>query len=42
MQKTGQQAVQVAGRNFDAVTATATKAARRNAEQAPVAAGAKR
>ncbi|WNC91320.1 TIGR01841 family phasin [Paraburkholderia sp. FT54] len=41
LQKTGQQAVQVAGSNFDAVTATASKAARRSAEQATVAAGAK-
>ena len=41
LQKTGQQAVQVAGTNFDAVTATAAKAARRNAEQVPAAAGAK-
>lgn len=41
LQKTGQQAVQVAGSNFDAVTATASKTARRSAEQVPVAAGAK-
>ncbi|MEZ0606561.1 phasin family protein [Paraburkholderia sp. IW21] len=41
LQKTGQQAVQVAGSNLDAFTATASKAARRNAGQAPVAAGAK-
>ncbi|MFP3563261.1 phasin family protein [Paraburkholderia sp. SIMBA_030] len=42
LQKTGQQAVQVAESNFDALTATASKAVRSNAEQAPVAAGAKR
>ncbi len=42
LQKTTQQAVQVAGSNFDAVTATASKAVRGNSEQAPVAAGAKR
>jgi hypothetical protein len=42
LQKTGQQAVQVAGSNFDAVTATASKAVRNNPEQTPVAAGAKR
>jgi phasin family protein len=40
LQKTGQQAVQAAESNFNSVTATASKAARR-AEQAPVAAGAK-
>lgn len=42
LQKTGQQAVQAAESNFDAVTATASKAVRSNAGQAPVAAGAKR
>ncbi|NPT62374.1 phasin family protein [Paraburkholderia elongata] len=42
LQKTGQQAVQVAGSNFDAVTATASKALQSNSGQAPVAAGAKR
>jgi len=42
LQKTGQQAVEVAGSNLDAVTATASSAARRNAEQAPVASSAKR
>jgi len=42
LQKTGQQAVQVAGSNFDALTATASKAVRSNSGQAPVAAGAKR
>jgi len=42
LQKTGQQAVQIAESNFEAVTATASKAVRSNAEQAPVAAGAKR
>ena len=42
LQKTGQQAVQIAESNFDVVTATASKAVRSNAEQAPVAAGAKR
>jgi phasin family protein len=42
LQKTGQQAVQVAGSNFDALTASASKAVRSNSGQAPVAAGAKR
>jgi phasin family protein len=42
LQKTGQQAVQVAGSNFDALTATPSKAVRSNSGQAPVAAGAKR
>ena len=42
LQKTGQQAVQVAGSNFDALTATASKAVRSNPQQAPVAASAKR
>lgn len=42
LQKTGQQAVEFAGSNLDAVTVTASKAARSNSEQAPVAAGAKR
>jgi phasin family protein len=40
LQKTGQQAVQAAESNFNSVTTTASKAARR-AEQVPVAAGAK-
>jgi phasin family protein len=38
LQKTGQQAVQVAGCNFDAVTATASKAARSTIERASEAA----
>jgi phasin family protein len=42
LQKTGQQAVQAVESNFDAVTATASKAVRSNTDQAPVAAGAKR
>jgi len=42
LQKTVQQAVQVAGSNFDAVTATAPEAVRSNPGQAPVTAGAKR
>ncbi|MFL9993209.1 phasin family protein [Paraburkholderia sediminicola] len=42
LQKTGQQAVQAAESNFEAVTATASKAVRNNAEQAPVGTGAKR
>ncbi|MFM0206298.1 TIGR01841 family phasin [Paraburkholderia sediminicola] len=42
LQRTAQQAVQAAESNFDAVTATASKAVRSNAEQAPVAAGTKR
>ncbi|MGF6900196.1 TIGR01841 family phasin [Paraburkholderia sp. GAS348] len=42
LQKTGQQAVQAVESNFEAVTATASKALRSNAEQAPVAGGAKR
>ncbi|MFM0084421.1 phasin family protein [Paraburkholderia sediminicola] len=42
LQKTGQQAVQVAGSNFDAVTATVSKGVRSNPGQAPVTAGAKR
>ncbi|NPT56834.1 phasin family protein [Paraburkholderia elongata] len=42
LQKTGQQAVQAAGSNFDTLTATASKAVRSNPQQAPVAAGAKR
>jgi phasin family protein len=41
LQKTGQQAVQVAGSNLEAVTATASKAARRGAEQVAATAGAK-
>ncbi|WP_341319205.1 phasin family protein [Paraburkholderia sp. IMGN_8] len=42
LQKTGQQAMEVAGSNFDALTATASKAVRSKPEQAPVAAGTKR
>ena len=42
LQKTGQQAVQIAESNFEAVTATASKAVRSNAGQAPIAAAAKR
>ncbi|KAA1015216.1 phasin family protein [Paraburkholderia panacisoli] len=42
LQKTAQQAVQVAESNFDAITATASKAVRSNPEPAPVAEGAKR
>jgi phasin family protein len=42
LQKTGQQAVQAVESNFDAVTATASKAVRSNADQALVATGAKR
>jgi phasin family protein len=42
LQKTAQQAVQVAGSNLDIVTAAASKVVRSNPEQAPVAAGAKR
>ncbi|CAE6808569.1 phasin family protein [Paraburkholderia haematera] len=41
LQKTGQQAVQVAESNFDALTASAAKAARSNSAQAPVTTGAK-
>jgi len=42
LQKTGQHAVHVAGSQFEALTATASKAARSNAEQASANAGAKR
>lgn len=43
LQKTGQQAVEMAGTNLEAVTASASKAAKRSAaESAPVAASAKR
>jgi phasin family protein len=42
LQKTGQQAVQVAESNLEAVTATASTAVRRNGGQAPVAADGKR
>ncbi|SIO72712.1 phasin family protein [Burkholderia sp. GAS332] len=42
LQKTGQQAVKIAESNFEAVTATTSKAVRNNAGQAPVAAVAKR
>ncbi|MDE1007643.1 MAG: TIGR01841 family phasin [Paraburkholderia fungorum] len=42
LQKTGQQAVKMAESNLEAVTATASKAARSNAEQTSVAASTKR
>ncbi|MGF6759460.1 TIGR01841 family phasin [Paraburkholderia sp. GAS334] len=42
LQKTGQQAVEIAGTNLDAVMATTSKAAQRNAGNEPVAAIAKR
>ncbi|HYS66469.1 MAG TPA: TIGR01841 family phasin [Paraburkholderia sp.] len=42
LQKTGRQAVEMAGTNLDVVTATASSAARRSAEPAPVTSGAKR
>jgi DNA-binding ferritin-like protein len=42
LQKTVQQAVQVAGSNIDEVTATAPEAVRSNPGQVPVTAGAKR
>jgi phasin family protein len=41
LQKTGQQAVQIAESNVEAVTATASKAVRSNAGQVPVAASSK-
>ncbi|AXE94679.1 TIGR01841 family phasin [Paraburkholderia terricola] len=42
LQKTGQQAVEMAGTNLEAVTASASKSAKRSAESAIVAASAKR